>query len=169
MARNVLRGAHSYTLIKPNNQKVVVRRGQTIDNLDEADQQYLATKSITPPAVDDSHPPLGAMPVFVPVVDADVKGEASVEDITPARAPSQPYAGAAEEEDISIRVDVSGSTSDQEGDADDDADASDTSDGAAAGGSDDGGGTAAEAPPAKKSTTKRRAPARRKPAAKKKS
>lgn len=90
---NVLVAAHSYTLIAPNGrQKTVVKRGHSIDNLDEADQRYLATKSVTPPTVDDSHAPIGRMPMFHPRVDADVRGQATVEQVAVAPTPNSPYA-----------------------------------------------------------------------------
>ena len=159
MADNVLRGAHSYTLVKAGgSEKIVVRRGESINKLDTADQGYLATKSITPPAVDDSHPALGRIPLFQQALPADVKGEASIEQISTPAAPDQPYAGAAPVQTETVTVQVQAAPTPAADDAD--ADADDTDDGAAAGGDDDSGGD--EAPVA--AAPKRR----RKPTASKK-
>lgn len=175
MARNVLRGANSYTLIKPNtNERIVIRRGQAIDNLDEADQAYLGTKTITPPVVDDSHPPMGAMPIFSPALDEDVKGEAAVEQIATPQATEQPYATGGPAEKVTVSVEAATADAD---DADGDAKAEADEDGAAAGGADDsGGGDAKAAAPAAPTTQgsskkgkKGSSSKRRKPASKKKS
>lgn len=160
MAENVLQRAHSYTLIKPgSSRKVIVRRGQTIDNLDVADQQYLSRKTISPPSTDDSHAPVGRVPLFGPLVDADVRGEAAVEPVVDTVAESMQSAASATSEPVTVRVEVSAT----EGL---DANVLTTTDGAAAGGADSGGDTAAvEAT----STTRTEDTARktRKPSAKK--
>ena len=107
MAQHVLRGCHSYALIKPSGrEKIVIKRGQTIENLSDEDRNYLATKTVTPPMMDDSHPAMGRLPVFTPVLDADVKGEASIEEISVPAAPSQPYAGQAQVETEVVTVQV---------------------------------------------------------------
>jgi hypothetical protein len=107
MAQSVLVAAHSYTLVSPDGkQKTVVKRGQSIDNLDENDQQYLRSKSITPPVVDDSHPVIGRVPLFHPMVDDDVKGEATVEKLQVAPTPANPYAHQApvQREQVTVSV-----------------------------------------------------------------
>lgn len=107
MAQHVLAAAHSYTLINPNGkEKTVVKRGHSIDNLPEADRQYLASKSITPPVLDDSHPSIGRMPLFHPVVDGDVRGEAIVEQLAVAPTPSHPYANQAPTQRETVTVSV---------------------------------------------------------------
>jgi hypothetical protein len=139
---NVLRGCHSYALIKPNGrEKIVVKRGQSIDNLSEEDRNYLASKTITPPMQDDSHPAIGRLPIFMPAVDADVKGEASVEAIATPAAPTQPYAGQAQgqAEVVTVQVQAAPAAAPAAVVADD---------GAAAGGGDDDGGEDAEEAPA---------------------
>ena len=107
MAQSVLVAAHSYTLVSPDGkQKTVVKRGQSIDNLDENDQQYLRSKSITPPVVDDSHPVIGRVPLFHPMVDDDVKGEATVEKLQVAPTPANPYAHQASVQREQVTVSV---------------------------------------------------------------
>lgn len=107
MAQHVLAAAHSYTLINPNGkEKTVVKRGQSIDNLAEADKNYLASKAITPPVLDDSHPSVGRMPLFHPVVDSDVRGEAVVEQLAVTPTPSHPYAGQAPAQRETVTVSV---------------------------------------------------------------
>ena len=107
MAQHVLAAAHSYTLVAPDGKsKTVVRRGHSIDNLPDADKQYLASKSITPPVVDDSHPSVGRMPLFHPVVDSDVRGEAVVEQLIVAPTTNQPYAGQGPAQVEAVKVSV---------------------------------------------------------------
>lgn len=161
MADNVLQRAHSYTLIKPgSSHKVVVRRGQTIDNLDTADQQYLSRKTISPPIADDSHAPVGRIPLFGPLVDADVKGQAAVESVIDTLAESRPTTSTTTTtEPVTVRVEVSATDGL-------DATVQTTTEGAAAGGADTGGGATAEVttPTTRADTTTRKT---RKPSAKK--
>ena len=156
-AEQVLRGCHSYTLVKPSGQeKITVRRGQSIENLEEADKNYLSTKTITPPSVDDSHPAVGRFPLFQQVLPEDIKGEASIESIAPQATPAQPYAGAGptQAETVTVQVQAAPAAAAPADDADDD--------GAAAGGADDSGGDpapAAEAPKPAAAPRRRRKPA----------
>lgn len=160
MAQNVLQRAYSYTLIKPDsNKKVVVRRGQSIDHLDVSDQQYLSAKTIAPPSPDDSHVTVGRVPLFGPVVDAEVKGQASIEPVSNAVAEdAATTVEAATTEPVTVRVEVAAAAGLE-------ATVTDTQIGAAAGGIDDSGGAAAVT----KATTevKRVAPKKRKPSSKK--
>lgn len=103
---HALVAAHSYTLVSPDGkQKTVVKRGQSIDHLDENDQAYLRSKTITPPVVDDSHPLIGRVPLFHPLLDSDVQGAATVEKLQVAPSTEHPYAHqAAQREAVTVSV-----------------------------------------------------------------